>query len=558
MLAAVGATQKHLRFVLLTNGALVGAIAALVGTLLGFALWFVVAPMLESAVGHRIDRLNLPWLLISMVLVVALLGAIAAAWWPGRTVARLPVVLALSGRPPKPRPARHAAIAAGVLIAVGIGCLALSDRDRPPLIVAGIVTTILGTLLLGPPAIRLFSGVAGLLSVAPRLALRDLVRYQARSGAALAAVTLALGIAATIVVVASAEEAKAAAQPPNLSDRQIRVYIGPQQAPELVPVDVPAQLTALRARVGQLAARLGGAAVVPVRKAYQPGAVGPVVEGTSVFPTIDLTRKEGRQSYKVAGQLYVATPAMLTYLGIDPASVEPTTDFLADPSVQAEQFVIPSFKSRREFAVTNVQRVDTGQRLLGNPWGDWAAGAKPMFITLDGLRRRGWKHIPSGWLVESNRPLTSEQIADARELAAAAGLTIEIRREGASQAKLIVIATAAGGLLALGILALTVGLIRGESAGDVRTLTATGASSAVRRTLTAATAGALALLGSLLAVAGSYAVLTALYHDDLGYLSDVPVLYLALAVVGVPMVAAAAGWLVAGREPPAIARSAIE
>jgi putative ABC transport system permease protein len=36
------------------------------------------------------------------------------------------------------------------------------------------------------------------------------------------------------------------------------------------------------------------------------------------------------------------------------------------------------------------------------------------------------------------------------------------------------------------------------------------------------------------------------------------VLYLALIVVGVPLVAAAAGWLLAGREPPAIARPAIE
>jgi putative ABC transport system permease protein len=50
----------------------------------------------------------------------------------------------------------------------------------------------------------------------------------------------------------------------------------------------------------------------------------------------------------------------------------------------------------------------------------------------------------------------------------------------------------------------------------------------------------------------------ALYHDDLDYLSDVPVLYLAVALIGVPLAAAAAGWLVAGREPPAIARPAID
>ena len=40
-----------------------------------------------------------------------------------------------------------------------------------------------------------------------RLALRDLVRYQARSGAALAAASLAIGIAATIAITAAAQQA---------------------------------------------------------------------------------------------------------------------------------------------------------------------------------------------------------------------------------------------------------------------------------------------------------------------------------------------------------------
>src|SRR5262249_4734524 len=147
----------------------------------------------------------LPWGLFAAAGLLAIVGASAAAWWPGRAIARLPVVLALSGRPPKPRPARHSAIAAAALIAVGIGCLALSHRDKPALIIAGLLATILASLLLGPLAIRPSSAVAGRLSIAPRLALRDLARYQARSGAALAAVTLALGIAASVVVVVSAE-----------------------------------------------------------------------------------------------------------------------------------------------------------------------------------------------------------------------------------------------------------------------------------------------------------------------------------------------------------------
>src|SRR5512133_3902787 len=558
MLAAVGATGKHLRLVMLTNGAVVGTLAAVIGTIAGLGLWLIFAPTLESAVDHRIDRLSLPWVLIAMAGLVAIAGATAAAWWPGRTVARLPVLLALSGRPPNPRPARHSAIAAAALIAAGIGCLALSDRDSPPLIIAGLLATILGSLLLGPLAIRTFSAVAGRVSIAPRLALRDLSRYQARSGAALAAVTLALGIAATVVVIASAEEAKKASEPASLYDRQIRLYTGPSEDRSLTPVDALAQLDRLAAGARRVAAQLDGATVIPLRKATEPGADPMTIGNTRFLPTIELTKSfrspEGGKNYRSRTQLYVATPAVLEYLGIDPATIDPGTDYLVDRSVTTKDLVIPSFTSRREIPVTNVQKIDTGQHLFGAESGR----TPPYFITLNGLRRHGWKQIPAGWLVQSSRPLTSDQIADARDAAAEAGLTIETQRKSNPPTEVMSIATAAGAFLALAILAMTVGLIRSESAGDLRTLTATGATSRIRRTLTATTAGALALLGAILAIAGAYVVMLALYHDDVGYLSDVPVLYLALAVIGVPLAATAAGWLLAGREPPAIARPAIE
>ena len=209
-----------------------------------------------------------------------------------------------------------------------------------------------------------------------------------------------------------------------------------------------------------------------------------------------------------------------------------------------------------ELPVTNVQRIDS-RNLFGSPSGE--SGLAPAsFITLDGLRRLGFRQAPSGWIVESGRPLTSQQVADARALAADNGLTIETRRESTSFAMTKAVAITAGALLALAILAMTVGLIRSESAGDLRTLTATGATSRIRRTLTASTAGALALLGALLGVAAAYLALAATYFDDLGYLGRIPVLSLAVMVVGVPLTAAAAGWLLAGRQPSTITRPAIE
>jgi putative ABC transport system permease protein len=558
MLAAVGATQKHLRLVLVTNGVLVGTIAALAGTIVGLALWLMSAPTLESATDHRIDLLSLPWELLAIAFLLAILGATVAAWWPARTVARLPVMLALSGRPPRPRPARHAAIAAAALIAIGIASLALSGRDKPTFIITGILATILGCLLLGPPAIRIFSRLAGRLSIAPRLALRDLVRYQTRSGAALAAVTLALGIAASVVVIASAEAAKQNAAPHNLSNRQVRVYLGRPKTREAIPVRALRRIDRLSASVRQLAARLGGAEVLALGKVVQPSmpAFFDPQAGYKVLPTAELTRKFAGPSYRPAAELFVATPAILRYLGIDPSTIDPGTEFLTAPGVPADKLIIPSFSDRMDLAITHVERIDVGRHLFGSAMGMSARNVA--FITPNGLRRHGWKQVPGGWLVESNRPLTSDQIAEARELASRAGLTIEVRREQTSFARTMAIATAAGALLALAILAMSVGLIRGESVGDLRTLTATGATSRIRRALTGTTAGALALLGTLLGVAGAYVLLAATYHDDLGYLSHVPFLYLALAVVGVPLAATAAGWLLAGREPPGIARTVID
>jgi putative ABC transport system permease protein len=297
--------------------------------------------------------------------------------------------------------------------------------------------------------------------------------------------------------------------------------------------------------------------VVPLTKVFQPRtpAFFDPVAGYKVTPTVELTVNSG-MNYRPAAELFVATPEMLRYLGIEPASIDRGTDFLVPTGMATNRFVIPSFTDRRDVRITNVQMIATARHLFGSALG---ANARPVaFITPNALHRYGWKQIPGGWLVEASRPLTSDQIAEARELASDAGLTIEVRRGKTSFAKTMAIATGAGALLALGILAMTVGLIRSESAGDLRTLTAAGAASRIRRTLTATTAGALALLGAILGVAGAYLTLAALYYDDLGYLQEVPVLYLALAIGGVPLVAAAAGWLIGGRQPPSIARAVIE
>ena len=207
MIGAIGATDRQVRRVMLANGAAVGIVGAMSGAALGLAVWFALTPAFERVVGHRYDPFALPWWAVIASAILAILTALAASWWPARAVARLPIVEALSGRPAPPQPAHRFALLGTVLAAAGFVALILAHTVHTVLIVAGILAITAGMLLLAPLGIRALATLAGRAPVAVRLALRDLARYQARSGAALAAASLAVGIAATIAVTAAAQQA---------------------------------------------------------------------------------------------------------------------------------------------------------------------------------------------------------------------------------------------------------------------------------------------------------------------------------------------------------------
>jgi putative ABC transport system permease protein len=165
----------------------------------------------------------------------------------------------------------------------------------------------------------------------------------------------------------------------------------------------------------------------------------------------------------------------------------------------------------------------------------------------------------AAWLIQAPHALTAAEINSARQRAFAVGLTIETKNGNPSLSELENWATTVTILLALGVLAMTVGLVRSETAGDLRVLTATGASSRIRRTITGATAGALGLLGAVVGTSVAYLAAVCYFRSQLGErLSHVPVLDLVLIVVGLPTAAAIGGFLLAGREPSPIAHQPLE
>jgi putative ABC transport system permease protein len=175
------------------------------------------------------------------------------------------------------------------------------------------------------------------------------------------------------------------------------------------------------------------------------------------------------------------------------------------------------------------------------------------------VRALGLRPVLDGWLIQTPRPLTAAQISTARQLAAAAGATIETKSGEVSLSEILNGAAAVGLLIALGVLAMTVGLIRSETAGDLRTLTAAGASGTTRRALTAATAGALGLLGAVIGTATAYIAAIAWYRSSLATtVSNVPIDDLIVVLAGLPLAAIIGGWLFAGRQPPVIARQPLE
>ncbi|HWG73967.1 MAG TPA: hypothetical protein VG184_07930 [Acidimicrobiales bacterium] len=478
----------------------------------------------------------------------------------------------------RPVPGRHTASPpSALLLGAGLALLYFSDHSsnqhKASFIIAGTLVTPVGLLFLAPLEIRVLAAVAPRSGVGVRVALRDLARYQARSGAALGSVTLAIGIAATIAISAAASDAPQAVG--NLPTDQLMIYLSPDSGSGQVPPLRTSQLHTVAARLDALAAAIHARSVVPLEQVYspraglqppQPGnASRAVPAGYGVATLSQVTISPHNTEISGMGPLYVATPALLAHYGIAPLAIDPHADVLsARKDLGGLQIFAPEFQagpgpepgSPGQAGGPDILHVTP--KIQGFRQLPLYTSAPGTLLTPGAVQRFGLKEVPAAWWIQASGPLTSQQIQTARATAASIGLYVETRTKQASLAPLRNWSTALGILVSLGVLGMTVGLIRSETAGDLRTLAATGASSTTRRTITGATSGALALLGAVLGTAGAYAALLVWYRSNLNPLGRVPVANLVIIVVGLPALAGAGGWLLAGREPPAMARQPLE
>ena len=570
MLESMGATDRNVRLVLEANGVIVGVVGAIVGFIVGLALWLAYHPTNEQNAHHVIPTFALPWNVIVPAMVLAVLATFFAAGYPARAMTKVPVVSALAGRPAPPRQIRRSFIPGVVALVLGFVFFSLSGAAGSGggviWLIPGLIALIAGIILVSPFFLAVLARVGSRAPIAIRLPLRDMARYRARSGAALSAISLGVMIAMIVCVVAVARYSNVFDYVgPNMAANTINVY-NPPTGPTFGPNgEQPAQpvpsLSAQLASVHAIASAIGAKDVVELV------ASGAGLQNPSA---------NGRQWN---GPIYVGTPALLRAYGINPSSIPSNVDVLssrpglAGSGVQltygggkgggGPQFVGPGANITNTCSPRSCLAHPVVQEEARLPMGTSAPNTVITESTVHRLHLANQDGV-GGWVMQSNAAISSAQLTSANSIAAAGDLSIESRNDEPTSAEIVNWATVFGIALALGVLAMSVGLIRSETASELRTLTATGASSRTRRTLTAVTAGGLAFLGALLGTVAAYVGLFGWFRSNKleGGVSDiinhVPWNNLFFILIAMPLAAMAIGWVLAGREPAGIATRPME
>jgi putative ABC transport system permease protein len=343
--------------------------------------------------------------------------------------------------------------------------------------------------------------------------------------------------------------------------------------PQVAPALTHAQIARDRNAVRGLAAGLHGE-VVPLYAAISPVAPtqpeGKLVGTQTAMLAQQTASRRGTIGADGITQLYVATPALLRFEKIDPAAIRPDTRVISSlPQLGNAKILVISGVRCRDGHCAGEKQANQGSfypilhvvsAVIQPTDLPHYTAAPNSLLTAHALAVLHLKSVPTGWIFQLPAAPTAAQVARADHWATANGLTVETATESpqASLASVSSWAIAVGVMVVLAVLAMTIGLIRSETAADLRVLAATGANSRTRRMLTGATAAALALLGGLLGTATAYLAIVAWYRGGVHSLADVPLAKLAILLLGVPLVALAAGWLLAGREPDAIDRQPLD
>ncbi len=503
LMSATGAERRHLAGTVLSEGLLLGGVAALLGMGLGVLAVVGLSPWLDELTNRRVGPVSISPVFLVLAGAIGLLACLLAAAIPARSAARLLVLLALSGRRPPLGAARRLldlgvlmVVAGSVLTSTG-AAIRLSDIDGSQatlsilLLLGGAILGVLGFGTCSPWLIERLERFGLRLPVAARIALRDTARARSRSAPIVMAILAAF--AATVAVsayFASSDAQTAAGWQPWLRADQLVIEgdgaatVGPQVTDALgamagapIPLLVGSGERDLFAQVEDRTAPADEQKVaytVTVGDAQLLAALG----AESGLPTLD----NGGVVLVLPQQQLAVDNAIVTR---DPPTVRQATLVVRDASSgdELQAVAAPSFT-----VATHLEAAGEMPDAVISASTAEALGLQPGAI--------------STYLVRLPRPVTEADVAAAGALA---GQQVNTRADASigptrpdESFRLVLVALSL--LFALSVTGIAVALGEAESRPDQRTLLAIGADPGIRRRISAARAGVLALMAGLLAV----------------------------------------------------------
>jgi putative ABC transport system permease protein len=543
LLAATGGSRAHVRRSVLLLGGSVGVAGALIGTALGLVATYALLPWTASLADRVVDgaRLDAAWILgCALIGVVA---SVAGAWWPARSVAKLPVLTALSGRRPTPARASASLVRGVVLALAGVALCVVGStlgESASYVFLAGAVAVVLGAGLTSPWLLEQLGRLARFLPAGPRLAVRDAARFRTRNGPIVTAAMAGLAATVTIGAVVGSLDAQAA-----------RDYV-----PSL-----PANVLAIED------GGVGGAGDVVARaigeRAFEVTVPAPAVVVAGSMETWPDEEAPGgvAVSFEYLSGAVLDTEAVERLLG-----ERAVADLAAGRAVAIGPTAPGAVELRPYDAAGEPADPAATYEVAHHPLPD---GLAPVWLLPEVLLPPTPEVLGSvetavdAWhaqLVVTDGPVDDATYELAAREAARLGPNVAVSVErgyqsfygGFARATLLV-----GGLAGLLIVSVAIALAAAESRSDLRTLTAVGAGARTRTSLAAGRALLLSGLGGLLAVPVGLLPAVSL----LSTLTGRPPLVLpwgaiAVVVFVVPALATAGATLVSRREPAGLTRAA--
>ncbi len=218
-LGVIGGEPLDARRVVLAGGVVIGGLAAVLGTGMGF-----VAAAIAPRLLRRYDLAQGPhdpsWRTVAIIAIAALISAVLAALLPARSASREDPLAVLTNRRSAPRAGRAPGIGAVLLLGIGLSAAITSAQVGDEISVAlASVPTVLGTVLLAPAAVALLGRLTAKASFPIRFAARDASRNRARTAPAVGAVIAVVAGAVALGTggVSDAAERKAFSRPVPLT-----------------------------------------------------------------------------------------------------------------------------------------------------------------------------------------------------------------------------------------------------------------------------------------------------------------------------------------------------